>query len=300
MKINLFIAFSIVVLTFCGSCNIYNPAEPVPAYIHIDNITLTIADPSSAGQGSASSKISDAWIYVDEQLIGCFQMPCTVPVIGSGNHVLKIKTGIKVNGISATRAPYPFYSDYTQVVNLQPGATTIIKGATVTYNPYLTGVAHFPLIEDFESSGFNVDSTHDSQTPLVRVSSPAANVFEGTQSAVGSLRSSNYVFECSSIQFYPLNKSGAPVFLEFNYKCNHVFDVVVRGNTMSGSTITNTALVGALSFNPSENWNKEYLYLTPAISNLGNASLFKIYFRMINPEGADSLGLALDNIKIVQ
>ncbi len=305
MKTKLFIFLSFLFFTIITSCNIYNPAEPVPAYIHIENMKVKGIDTSSTGQGSNSSKITDAWIYIDDQLIGCFEMPCTVPVIAdAGNHLLKIRPGIKVNGIAATRTPYPFYDSYSKSVNLQSGEITTITSATVTYNGYMTGVSHFPLIEDFESAaGITIDSTQDSETPLTKITSPTANVFEGTASAVGYVRSSNLTFECATVQYYQLNQGTQPVFLEFNYKCNHAFTVSVRGSNISGTTVINTARVEALTFNPTESWNKAYLYLSPAIGQLASmvsANKFKIYFGMRNYQAEDSLGLALDNIKIVQ
>jgi len=54
--------------------HLINPAEPIPSYIHIDKIDLT-TDYSS--QGTSSNKITDAWIYVDNELIGAFEMPVT-------------------------------------------------------------------------------------------------------------------------------------------------------------------------------------------------------------------------------
>ncbi|HRC92920.1 MAG TPA: hypothetical protein PLQ16_12225, partial [Bacteroidia bacterium] len=46
------------------ACNLINPAEPTPAYIQIDTINLTT---NLTTQGSASHKIVDAWVYVDNQ-----------------------------------------------------------------------------------------------------------------------------------------------------------------------------------------------------------------------------------------
>ncbi len=301
MKIKLPVGLLLFALTLTSSCNMYNPAEPIPSYIHIDNITVTIpiALQSSTEQGSASGKIADAWVYIDEQLIGCFQMPCTVPVLYDGNHTLKIRPGIKVNGIAATRSPYPFYAAYSQVINLERGKTSTVTNATVTYNSYMSH-SHFPMIEDFESIGYLISSTPASETPFNFVSSPASSVFEGLKSGVGSLRSNNYTFECATKDSFLLNKSSAPVFLEFNYKCNHVFTVFLTGYTVVGSNITNTQQQQALTYNPSENWNKAYLYLTPTIGYLGSANYFRIYFGMKNYATEDSVGLALDNVKIVQ
>ncbi|MES2398217.1 MAG: hypothetical protein V4549_19535, partial [Bacteroidota bacterium] len=110
---------SIFIVTTFISCELYNPAEPIPAYIRIDKIDLA----TIPGQGTDSHKITDAWVYIDEQLIGCFELPATFPVLYEGSHQVKIAPGIKVNGIAATRSPYPFFNPNTQVVSFQKGAT---------------------------------------------------------------------------------------------------------------------------------------------------------------------------------
>ena len=109
---------------FLSGCNIINPAEPVPSYIHIEKITLS-TDPSV--EGTSSSKITDAWVYVDGNLLGCFELPVTFPVIGEGVHTITVKGGIKVNGIAATRAPYPFFTNFVQQVTLTQKQVTAIS-----------------------------------------------------------------------------------------------------------------------------------------------------------------------------
>jgi len=44
--------------------------DGVPSYIHIERIGLVTVD----GQGTASHKITDAWVYIDNILIGAFEL----------------------------------------------------------------------------------------------------------------------------------------------------------------------------------------------------------------------------------
>ncbi|MCK6650821.1 MAG: hypothetical protein L6Q66_14285 [Bacteroidia bacterium] len=158
------------------SCNIINPAEPIPSYIRINGISLTTV----AGQGSNSSKITDAWVYVDEQLVGCFELPVTIPILKEGVHQLKIRGGIKVNGISATRSPYPFYDSYTQTISFN-------KGEVQTISPvvkYLSS-ADFTCMEDFEASTGTIlyNSPSGTDTTLA-VTTLTSEVFEGAKSGM--------------------------------------------------------------------------------------------------------------------
>lgn len=271
-----------------SSCELYNPSEPIPAYIHIDKIALsTIA----ATEGSNSHKITDAWVYVDEQLIGCFELPATFPVLNEGNHQVKIRAGIKVNGIAATRAPYPFYTIYDTIVNLQKGVKLNLA-PTVKYRTNMT----FSFMEDFENTGTIISKSPTSgvDTVIQRLYFPDPNIFEGSGSGIAYLDNSHSFFEGVSSTSYVLPKSGADVFLEFNYKCNREFVVGTFAHSTSG-----TAKDAALTFNPSANWNKAYVYLTTVVSTNSNATDYSIFFGMVNNTASDSLALLLDNIKLV-
>lgn len=268
-----------------GACNLYNPPEPVPAYIHIEKIDLT-TEPVS--EGSNSHKITDAWVYIDDQLLGCFELPCTFPVLFEGNHRLMIRAGIKVNGIAAIRSPYPFYDSYRQTIDLQPG-TTLTLSPSVTY----IASANFEFMENFEGSGIIIDSSAGSDTTMQILAAPNPNVFEGNYCGVAWLNSTNTFFECVSSQVYTLPKSGRDVFLEFNYKSDREFFVgVIAQPPYYLKTLS-------LTYNPSAAWNKTYLYLTPAVSGSPSATQFQIFFGMLNTAGADSVALLLDNIKLI-
>lgn len=275
---------SIFLVTSFISCELYNPAEPIPAYIHIEKIDLA----TGFGQGSDSHKITDAWVYIDEQLVGCFELPATFPVLYEGSHQVKITAGIKVNGIAATRSPYPFFNSVTQAVDLQKG-TTVNLSATVSY----TAFSDFDFMEDFEGTGIAVDSSAGSDTTLQRLFSPNPNVFEGDASGIAYINANNSFFECISSSAVVLPKGGANVFLELNYKCNHPFIVGVIAQPPY------YLKSGSLTFNPSDTWNKTYVYLTPLVSG-SSATSFKIFFGMVRRAGdADSLAFMLDNIKLV-
>ncbi|HSH64916.1 MAG TPA: hypothetical protein VLB84_03750, partial [Bacteroidia bacterium] len=145
MKRSFFLLFCCFILFIFDACKKLNPDEPVPSYIHIEKITLKT---EITKEGSNSSKISDAWVYIDENLIGCFELPATFPVLYSGKHEIKIRAGIKVNGIAATRAPYPFYSIYVQQVDLEKNKRLNIE-PVVSYVSF----AKFNFMENFDGVG---------------------------------------------------------------------------------------------------------------------------------------------------
>jgi hypothetical protein len=296
MKYYYKLLFPILIVLLISSCELYNPAEPIPAYIHIQKIDVVrnpAGFPTPTGdEGSLSSKISDAWVYVDDQLIGCFELPATFPVLFEGVHKVKIRAGIKVNGIATNRSPYPFYNIIEQDVDLQKGTTTTLT-PTTTYS----SATVFTFMENFEGTGNSIDTTSgktDTTFQVLYSPSPDPNIFEGTHSAVAYLDKINTRFECETVNPLTLHTGGAPIFLEFNYKCNYQFTVSVYAYGTGGQIQT-----AALHFNPNTNWNKAYVYLTPTVSSAYTATNYRIAWGMINNTGADSVGLSLDNIKLV-
>src|SRR5580693_7824504 len=89
---------SILVIYLFNSCNLFDPPSAIPSYVHIDSIGFTSY---YLTQGSNSHKISDAWVYVDQQLQGVYQLPATFPVLATGSHEIDIKAGIEINGIAS-------------------------------------------------------------------------------------------------------------------------------------------------------------------------------------------------------
>lgn len=283
----LFIFWGLSICVLLSSCELYNPTEPIPAYIHIEKIDLTTA--INGSQGSNSQKIADAWVYVDDKLQGCYELPVTFPVLQEGTHKVTIRAGIKINGIAATRTAYPFYESYTQFIDFQKG-TTINLTPTITYKTN----TNFDFLESFENVGLLIDTTANSDTTLQKISSPAENVFEGSYSGITYLDGTTHTFfEFATINTYALPKN-FDVYLEFNYKCNYPFTV-----SMYASGTASTVQLSVLHFNPSSSWNKAYVFLTPAINSALNATNYKIAWGAVNNTGADSAAFLFDNIKLV-
>ena len=93
-------AFPVVLfLLVLVSCNKFDKEERVPSYISIPAIEFIVPDSLKADQGTASAKITDAWIYLDDKLKGIFELPAKFPLLNEGEHSLKVFPGIKQNGI---------------------------------------------------------------------------------------------------------------------------------------------------------------------------------------------------------
>ena len=150
------LAFLLLFFLFFSSCEIINPDEDIPSYVRVENISLVT---DTATQGSASHRITDVWLYVDNQPLGVYEMPVSIPVLDEGTHVVSIRGGIIVNGIASTRVYYPFYAFYNDTINLTRGAVSTVSPVV----NYFSGTI-FPLEESFSGPGYDIVSTATSDT----------------------------------------------------------------------------------------------------------------------------------------
>lgn len=276
----------VIIILFFSSCKEYQ-AE-VPAYIHIDKISVTT---DAITQGTTSNNITDAWVYLNGNLIGVYELPATFPIIANGENEISIKAGIKVSGIAASRAYYPFYNPYEITLNLVPDSTITIS-PVVSYQSW----ADFPLIEEFNyaTSIATFDTTSYSDTTFQTSTNPA-DVFEGDGSAAIFLDNKNTYFECYTTSNYALPQGGNPVYVEMNYKSEAEIYVGIVG--IEGSTLV--MIYPSIILSPSEEWNKIYINLTNEVSAEINATEFKIYLAANNTDSLSAATVYIDNFKVV-
>jgi len=285
LSTNFKLAFIFLLSSFVfSSCKKNSTTIETPAYIHIDSIRLDVL---FAYQGSSSNKITDAWVYIDDQLIGAFELPVTFPVLMAGEHKIKIKAGIKINGIAATRTFYPFYTAYEQTINLSPE-----KIITLSPLVHYSSQTKFAWLEDFEKQSISL--TINNSDTILQKTKIATDVFEGKVSGIVFLDATHTFFECISDTNYVLPKNGDPVFLELNYKTNNQFRVGIYAHKPSGNT-----QVEALIINPSINWNKIYISLSSVLNGEQDATRFGIYIGMLKDQNVINSNLVIDNIKLV-
>ena len=264
-----------------SSCKKFESSQTVPSYIHIDAITLDPLTDYSV-YGAATSKIPDAWVYVDDQILGCFELPSTFPVLKKGQHKVAIYGGIYTNGISATPAPYPFYKPLVyQNLNL-------VEDSIVNLSPVLSYYTHdegttVAWMEDFENANTLLPAS-TSDTGIVRISGDEA------WTSVNSFFSGKVELPPDSLDFSVVtanefdsvyqNMGGVYCLLEMDYNCNDTFFVGVQ--YYEDYKITQWPLVKVTptdkEHDKPQRWNKIYINIGPTMNNHTSASAFKVYF----------------------
>lgn len=284
------LAFSLIALS---SCDIINPDEETPAFIKVDSVKM-ITD--YGAEGSSSHNITEVWHYVNGEILGAFAYPSRIPSLITGDVILNTQAGIKLNGVSDTRVPYPFYKAYIDTIVLTPG--NIIEVYPVFgYDPS----AEFTWIEDFESAGISLEKTLISDT-TINETSDEVNIFRNTQdlsetnrySGLVHLTGDNQTFDIHTIDKFVLPKNGNYVFLELNYKVST--NVVVGLVANYSSTINKYPIV---VLNPTTTWKKIYINLTLVVSRETTAQNFQVYFTGTKDADHSEDKFYFDNIKLI-
>jgi hypothetical protein len=279
----IFLPFLLLVLSACEK---FTGDQSIPAYISVDSITLQINDPA---EGSASSSITDAWVYIDENLIGTFQLPARFPVLSEGKHRLTIIPGIKKDGIGSTRVTYPFYSMITRDVNLVPDSTTNVGWIKTTYE----STTKFIWQENFEDVAISMDSTRQSSVPIELTSDSLT--FEGLHSGMIRMDTANSFFEIVTHNKFTI-PVGVPIYLEMNFNTNNAFNVGVFVY-LSGYLIYQVPIITLVPTNNS--WKKIYIDLSVTLNSYAGAEYFKVYLGNFKDPSIDKAVILFDNFKLV-
>ena len=295
-------------LMIFGSCNKFKGDQTVPAYIRIDSIYL-ITDYEE--EGAPTHNITDAWVYINSQPIGAYELPAVFPVLAKGITEVRVDPGIKLNGIAALRSPYPFYKSIIQEVNLVEGEEVSLNSDTLFMGdevvPYTMATTYYDNLdfawkEDFEDPSLSLDSTSKSKGDITRTS-PANNpeaflASYSKYSGLITLDTVRYLIELATNvgndEGYVLPQLGQPVFLEFDYKNEQYFTTGFYAREYS--QIIQHPVV---NMNPSSEWKKIYVNLSPSVSAQTDAIDFNIFFGAVKVSSLESPRILIDNIKLI-
>jgi hypothetical protein len=297
MKVKTYFFLSAVALFILGigSCEIINPEEGIPAFLHIEAVDLQ-TDP---GQGTDSHNITDVWLSIDGDFLGVYPLPATIPILEKGERLVSIQPGIKTNGINSTPDIYPFYEPFEVTMTLEANVTHTIEPVF----KYFDNV-QFSFIEEFEGLGhiFQEIRIGDEENDEISLSSLPEDVFEGEHSGMVKLDSSSSVIEIGTISRYStLGDNSFQTYLEVNYKSDVPVFFGLVGYEFLGS-IGGDALYDN-GFVETTEWKKIYFNLSkPIITD--DYEEYQVAFQAFIPKEdgnitLDSARVLLDNIKLV-
>jgi hypothetical protein len=287
-------AFIVLAILFSG-CDKFEGEQTIPSYLKIDSLAFIREDDS---QGTNNQKIVDAWIYIDDDLIGGFELPALVPILNDGTHKLELRPGIILNGIADTRAPNPCFKPI--IINnfdLFIDSTVTATGTTTYYEN-----AEFIWMEDFEDPSLAIHESINSDTIIYRTE--PANAPGAFLDPTSQFSGISYMDETRNyVQLVSDDGDGGGfvfdrgdfIFLEMNYR-NTVPLVVGLYIELMDNTIQERSF---LVINPSDDWNKIYINFTPIVNETVDAVNYKVFIEAYNADNDANAFMMLDNLKLV-
>ena len=275
-------------LVFCAwillfqSCNIINPTELTPTYIHIDSFHLNKGANNSINY---SANVTTIWVYYNNGSVGVFDLPATFPVLATGNGTLEVSAGVKMNGLESELISYPFYSVDTFNFNAQPGKV-------ITHNPsatFYSGVKVTTLC-----SQYNIGLAQCSGTVGVSFVGVDSLLYNGQPCAGIFLNNASDSSIDSSTIFFNIDQGSA--FVELNYKSTIPFYIGLQATINGYVTTTPYYLTGVY---PNDTWQKFYLDVGGFNAQYKGTN-YKLYIKANLAEGQTSGKLLLGNIQLVQ
>jgi hypothetical protein len=275
------------------SCSSDKYKASLPAYLDIQGFELQT---DFTTEGTAHSNFTTVWVFYDNEAIGAFDLPCTVPIIPKpGAHELLLYPGITMNGIDASRAIYSMCEPVTQSVTLNPLDTfRFNNGIPVTQYTATTQVS---LVEDFDKSGVNLEPTQSSDTSVVLISD-SANTFHfpgenNGRSGLLTITPDMDRVEIVSSDAYTLPR-GRDVYLEITYKSNNSLLIGVVANET-----VQVPRSSVLLFSTNNVWKKAYINYINEIGPSNEGTAFNVLFGALRDDGVDTAKIYIDNLKLV-
>lgn len=276
------ILFILAVACFLGTgCNLINPKEDIPTYVHIDSFTFSTPNPSLTGSGKQA--ITSVWAYLDGQNLGVYELPADIPVLMDGTQELQLAPGVNEQGLKDFKLSYPLFAFYNTNITASPGNTITVHPET----KYVEDLKYWRT--DFESG--NTFQKYQGDTSI-RLVSGADSVFEdGKCGGIFLYGTYTYAESFSDISFNP----GTNGYLELHYKSNMPFAVGMLVALPDGS-ITPYYLAGV---NPKDQWGKFYLNISQFTLKYPSAQKFAVIVRAVLENGQTEGYVLLDNIKVI-
>lgn len=260
--------------------------NPDPSWIKINKFTLVENPNTQDSEGVLTENITDAWVYVDNELMGVFELPCTIPVLKSGSAEIRVYPGIRNNGISATKKVYPFLNFHTTYAEL-------IKNETVTVNPITSykNATHF-WIEDFEGV-VKINEGNPSPASIL-VQSNDNNTNQYGRVFLNASQNAWAAYTTEELTF-PL---GSEVYLEIDYYNTNNLVTGLLINKADGSTLNNLNIQLNAQSDSELKWKKIYIDLKEVVSNSQGIGFLQTFQAALDDGNSEGI-ILLDNIKVV-
>ena len=266
--------------------------NPDPSWLEVSEWQL-VENVLGNDAGELTENFTDAWVYVDDHLIGVFEVPFKIPLLLEGASQVKLFPTVHNNGISATKKIYPFVEEYVVNVELVKNQVTHIDPVT----KYKTGV-QFTIL-DFEDANLGIEENPSSTTSIYASNDPLIiQPFNGNSFGRVSLTDANRVWSAATNLDQDLPGSGSEVYLEIDFLCTE--DLITGLYAITGTESVHNINVQLNEQEASTAvWKKVYVELKTIVSGSLTADYFEHSFDATLDASKTQGEINIDNIKVV-
>lgn len=287
-----------VLFLLLQSCKYIQPEELPAAFISIDTIGLQVDNVPF----TQAAEINDAWVYIDDRLIGIFELPAKrIPIPRLGNARLKVLPGVVSDGVRNLRVWYPFYQSYEQDIELIKGHSTHVKFNTRYLTEGSSKIKLPPLLSEGFEGGLSLAmvAKANSAGRFIRKEYTSEEKYPGSGQFYGILEYSgnrDTTIAIISTRNVLVEKGGRTAYLEMNYKSNVTFKVGVLAQSATGAD----AFVYDLNLRPTDKWRKVYVFITDEYENAYAQNLANPKIMLeANVAGNSNSYIAIDNVRLI-
>ena len=267
--------------------------NPDPSWLQVNAWTLEANASLNGEEGELTHSITDAWVYIDDKLIGVFEVPFKIPVLKDGLCNIRIYPTIKINGISATKMKNEHMVPFE--VNV-----TLTKNQTLTLNPvthYKDGLTFW--VEDFEDINIKLTDDPNTSSAHLNLANDSLRWFNGNYYAKIQLTSQDSMWIAYTNQDQQLTiPKGKQAVLEIDY-CNSIdfthYLLFVNSNG------TNENIMPTMKQSPLNalRWKKIYILLSEVIGYGPNNTNYVQAFKAFYSSKVSNNIILIDNLKVV-
>jgi hypothetical protein len=266
--------------------------NPDPVWLEINEWTLQSNPSATDDQGEMTHNFSEVWVYVDNKVIGVFELPCKIPVLVSGDAKVQLYPAIKNNGIASTKKIYPFVEPY--VIN----SMNFVPGHTYTFFPTTKYAANCNFwIEDFDAGSVKIQTDNNFSNASLQIESLSSISLTGDYGHI-ALSPTDSLWVGVTTDALTLPK-GKEIYLEIDYRNTNALLTGVRAFNVSGGSTDNDNISINAQKVADLKWRKIYIDLKEIVSYSQSAASFKQYFKSLLPPNVALADVYLDNIKII-
>jgi hypothetical protein len=231
MGFRVFIPALLAALIFLSGCD--RETEPIPSYIRIDSISVK----TLAGQGNPIHEISALNVYIDEQFIGVYEIPCTLPVLFTGKHKLSVIPSVRINGVVNQHVVHRLFKRADTTIDLMEGKITAAGNIILQYKDNI----EFPWVEDFEDGNSELVRLYSAKGDTSYITTEAFSLngrYEGNtrcmKVVIAAADTAKTVDMASFKYFGNLPFMGTDIMLEFDIKTPVPVQVAMIRKNSSG------------------------------------------------------------------